>query len=306
MQDDRLLGSITMRGRRSVRPRRAGPLPARARRARVRASTVERPALADRVLRGLLRGRRRSRPARTCAPAPLEARRAESRDRPLDARVAQAWAAAPRPAAGGDRLARRCLAAARRGAPVRGKRRQDPVDVLLDVVEMERDPEVRVAGRGDDALRCQRADQCTRDPSTRRRSAGRARSPRPVATVAPRSSSPASSRSTRPRTWTSIAGTPASATSPIPATPGYRRARAACRCRSVARSRAASSRRWTSRRCPRPRTSRSASAEVPTQATRASHMNAEPGGAEEVLDRSARDDVRAERAPSSSSAPTAW
>ena len=41
-----------------------------------------------------------------------------------------------------------------------------------------------------------------------------------VATVAPSLSRPARSRSMRPRTWVSTAGTPASAISSIPATPG--------------------------------------------------------------------------------------
>jgi hypothetical protein len=35
---------------------------------------------------------------------------------------------------------------------IRGQRVENPVDVLFDVVEVERDPKVQVAGRGDDPL----------------------------------------------------------------------------------------------------------------------------------------------------------
>ena len=73
--------------------------------------------------------------------------------------MAEARTAAPRRAAGRDRLARRGLG---KQAAVRGERLEDAVDVLLDVVEMERDAEVRVARRGDDALGGEGVDECVR------------------------------------------------------------------------------------------------------------------------------------------------
>src|SRR6059036_1851429 len=43
--------------------------------------------------------------------------------------------------------------------PVLAQRREDPIDVVLDVVEVERDPQARVARRGDDVLRRERVHE---------------------------------------------------------------------------------------------------------------------------------------------------
>ena len=118
-----------------------------------------------------------------------------------------------------------CGAGRKRGghlARARGSRRapRGSVDVLLDVVEVERDPEVRVARRGDDALAPRAATSAFGSVETTQTSGPCSPSPRGVATVAPSSSSPAKRRSTSDATCASIAGTPTSAISCIPATPG--------------------------------------------------------------------------------------
>ena len=96
------------------------------------------------------------------------------------------------------------------------QRGENGVDVVVGVVEMERDAEVRVALGGDDVRPRRARPRARARPSSGRRRAARAAAPPPSrrARRARRAS-----RATRPRTCSWIAGTPASAISPTPATP---------------------------------------------------------------------------------------
>ena len=79
-----------------------------------------------------------------------------------------------------------------------------------------------------------------------------------------------------PRTCVSIAPTPASSTSERPATPAWRRTGGVPESNRRALTHAASSRRWTWRRCPRRRTTRSGSRTRPARTSGLTHMNPSP------------------------------
>ena len=99
------------------------------------------------------------------------------------------------------------------------QRAEQPVDVVLDVVEVECDAEVGVPLRADDLLRRELVDERLTSVERTETSGPRRTGSRGVGTIAPSSSSPSISRAARPAMCSSIAAVPASSMIDMPATP---------------------------------------------------------------------------------------